>query len=323
MKNKSQDILYCDVSKEKIDSASPRINKENLKHLFEWIKERYEIHLKKDVQKLSKPWTTNKILQNYKFCNVRREQDKESKWLIKNISNNKEINYNNKILNTILFRLTNKSQTTEIFGVLDFENIDIEKIRKRLDDFKKKNKNYIYFSNAFFTSGPKTQANKLFPEEKDMTIKMVKLTQKYKDKDIVNRIKRARSQKEAYESLISLPGIGEFLAYQIFIDLTYIENFPFSENDFVVAGPGCKKGLNLIFNDFDRLNYAEALFWLRDNQLKIFEKFGYNPEKLFSDLPIEDRFLNLMSLENCMCEISKYIRAFTNTGRPRIKYSGV
>jgi hypothetical protein len=27
-----------------------------------------------------------------------------------------------------------------------------------------------------------------------------------------------------------------------------------------------------------------------------------------------------MSLENCFCELSKYIRAITGTGRPRKKY---
>ena len=48
----------------------------------------------------------------------------------------------------------------------------------------------------------------------------------------------------------------------------------------------------------------------------------YNPEKLFSDLPEYDREMNVMSIENCMCELSKYIKAVNGTGRPRNKYNG-
>ena len=128
------------------------------------------------------------------------------------------------------------------------------------------------------------------------------------------------SSKEVYDNLLSLPGIGSFLAYQIFVDFSYLSEFPFSENEFVVAGPGCKKGLNLLFDDFGGLRYEEALFWIRDNQNRLFQQFGYNSYNLFSDLPEEERYLNLMSLENCMCEISKYIRAINGEGRPRIRY---
>ena len=323
MENKSQDISYCGVSREKIKSAKPRLNKENLRHLYDWIVERYNIHLKKDVEQLSKPWTDNPILRNYKFCNVRREMDRESRWLIKNISKSKDLTYENKLLNSILFRLINKSQTIEIFGLLDFENLNLEWITKKLVEYTKKNNGYVYFSNAFFTSGPKVQANKLFQEKENIVLKIIKLVDYYNKKGILSKIKNAKSQKEIYESLLEFKGLGKFLAYQIFVDFTYIEEFPFSENEFVVSGPGCEKGLKLIFEDFDGLNYEEALFWLRDNQNKIFKEFGYDPEILFKDLPEYDRFLNVMSLENCMCETSKYIRALTNTGRPRIRYCGV
>ena len=99
--------------------------------------------------------------------------------------------------------------------------------------------------------------------------------------------------------------------------MTYIKEFPFSENEFVVAGPGCKKGLDYIFKDYDGMTSEEALFWLRDN---IDFVFSWDPKALFSDLPEHDRCLNIMSLENCMCELAKYIRTIEGTGRPRVKY---
>jgi hypothetical protein len=321
MKNKPNDIFYCNVNKNKILNVSPILNEINLKHFYEWINERYKIHVKKDVQKLSKPWTKNKVLQRYKFCNVRREHDKESIWLIKNIISS-NLSYKNKLLNIILFRLINKSETIKIFGLLDFNDKNIQKIKQKLSNFKNKNLNYIYFSNAFFTSGPKVVANKIFPEENNMIIKIILLVNEYKKLGLIKCIIKSKTQKEVFEILSSMQGIGKFLAYQIFVDFSYMKEFSFSENEFVVSGPGCEKGLNLLFKNRNNLTDEELLFWLRDNQMNVLDKFGYDPDRLFSDLSKEDRYLNVMSLENCMCELSKYVRATNGTGRPRIRYEG-
>lgn len=321
MLNKKNDVLYCGVSKDKISRARPILSKENVEHLYNWISERYKIHLKKDILEEARPWTKNYVLLKYRFCNVRREHDKESRWLIKNIANS-DLSYENKLLNCILFRLINKSKTIEIFGSIDFFNLDIDDIRKKLLEFEIKNPDYVYFSGAFFMSGPKVAANKLF-DESNMVVKIILLVKRFFDDGIIDKIKNSKNQKEVYLALRSFNGLGEFLSYQILVDFSYILEFPFSENEFTIAGPGCKKGLDLVFKNRDGLTYEELLFWLRDNQEEVFSKFGYNPEELFSDLDPHDRTLNIMSLENCMCEISKYIRAIGGNGRPRVRYIGM
>ena len=100
MLTKEKDFFYCGVKEDVIKKANPLLNQENLKHLYDWITERYKIHLKKDVKKEKPPWTKNPILKKYRFTNVRREQDKETKWLIKNICENRELSYSNKIFST-------------------------------------------------------------------------------------------------------------------------------------------------------------------------------------------------------------------------------
>ncbi|MDA3836758.1 MAG: putative DNA base hypermodification protein [Nanoarchaeota archaeon] len=319
MKTKADDVLYCGIFKEKLKSSNPVLNNENLGYLKNWIVARYNVHLKKDIMRLEKPWTEDEVLLNYRFCNVRREHDRESRWLIENVCNSNMVSYNNKLLNCILFRLINKSETIELFGVLDFDNLDYDLIWEALREFEKNNPGYIYFSSAFFTSGPKVVCNKFFGKKGNMVVKMIKLVEKYYQERILDRISESESQEAVYLALREFQGFGEFLAYQMFVDFSYIKEFPYSENEFTVAGPGCKKGLNLIFNDFDGLNYEEALFWLRDNQDEI---FGFGFGSLFSDLDECNRCLNVMSLENCMCELSKYIRAIKGTGRPRVRYSG-
>ena len=79
----------------------------------------------------------------------------------------------------------------------------------------------------------------------------------------------------------------------------------------------------VVFEDRDGMSYEECLFWIRDNIDWLFREVlekDWNPQKVFWDLPEEDRYLNLMSLENCFCELSKYIRVLDGTGRPRKTY---
>lgn len=135
-------------------------------------------------------------------------------------------------------------------------------------------------------------------------------------------ILKCRSQTAAYEMLLKIRGFSRFLAYQVFVDLTYCPEFPFSENEFTVSGPGCDAGINLLFTDKGGMTPAECLFWLRDNSDEVFgEGFFYD---LFSDLPEHDRRINVMSLENLHCELSKYVRCHEQISvgkKPRGKVS--
>lgn len=315
MKNKKEDEMYCGVREGRIKNASPDINGKNMEILYRWIEERYKIHLRKDVKEEKYPWTENEILKKYKFCNVRREHDKQSKWLIENISLNKNLNYSNKLLNTVLFRIFNKYKTIEIFGLIDFGDVNWKNIECSIDSFQ--GKDYNFFTNAFLTSGIKNAIKSYFPDE-NLVLGAIKLVDKFKSEGMVDELKKAKKQSDIFKILKKKKGLGDFLAYQIFVDFTYIPSFPFSENEFVVAGPGCKKGLDLIFDDFDSMSYEEALFWIRNNQHNIFKEFGYNPNKLFSDLAENDRELNVMSLENIMCEFSKYYRILRDGGKTRL-----
>ena len=91
-----------------------------------------------------------------------------------------------------------------------------------------------------------------------------------------------------------IKGIGDFLAYQIWVDLTYIPEFDQSEDSFTVAGPGCRLGIDLLVEDRDGMTHEELIFHLRDNQHAL-------------DLDI-DFTLTVMDIENCFCEFSKYTK---------------
>ena len=334
MITKPNDVMYCGVRREKINSSKPILDKRKFRLLVSFIKERYKIHLRKDVSKIKPPFTKNVILKEFRFTNVRREHDRETLWLINNITSNKELCYEDKLLNCILFRLFNKHETSELINMpIPFleEQIDSynEEFYREIFEYKSaEDPKYVFFTGAFNTGAVKRYLKRYLPEgqeENNMCMRVMKFITYLVEDKIHEKIKLCTSQEEVYELLRGYMGIGEFLAYQMFVDMTYIEEFPFSENEFTVAGPGCKKGLDELFKDRDGLSYEECLFWLRDNwkklNISLLEKeHRLNPKNLMVDLPEEDRVMNVMSLENCFCEFSKYVKTLEKRGRPRKKY---
>lgn len=326
MRNKEADVPFCGVSEERIKNAKPVLSKKALLYLYEFITQRYQIHLKKDVLKETPPWTTDQVLRDFRFTNIRREHDKESKWVIEHITSNPELSYEDKLLNVILFRLYNKHETAELismpFKFSETPDWNPEWYRGLFEAALVEDPERVFFTGAFYTIGMKNTLKKVTKEDY-APIRILKFIKILIDTGLVDTIKACLNQEEVYKELISYDGIGGFLGYQFYVDMTYIKEFPFSENEFTVAGPGCVRGLNYLFKNRDGMSYEECLFWLRDNLDRLFAKVlkkDWNPKELFWDLSEEDRCFNVMSLENCFCELSKYIRAKEGTGRPRKRY---
>ena len=337
MKNKPQDILYCGVSEQKIaDFPIENINVDSLDMFLHFVNERYKIHLRKDIKQIHPPYTKDPILKQFRFTNIRREHDKETKWLIQHITSNSKLRYEDKLLNCILFRLFNKHETAELINmpIAFSKGYDPEEYRELFEQKQQENPHYVFFTGAFNTGGLKRALKWYLPEDRpdnSMEMRVMYFMQYLLDEGITYYLTAsdADSPEAVCELLQSYMGIGEFLAYQIFVDMTYIEKFPFSENEFTIAGPGAKLGLKFLFNDRANMSAEELIFWLRDNwealnqyNIQNGNKHTVNPKILFSDLPEEDRVMNVMSLENCLCEFSKYYKVHTGQGRPRQKYKG-
>lgn len=322
MQNKEKDIKYCGVNEQKIKNAQPTLDTLSLELFTHWINERYKIHIYKDVEGKPRPWTTDKILANYRFTNVRREMDRQTKYLIDNIVNNSGLSMEEKIVNIIIFRYWNLWDTMRDFGgpwsIPQFmDDSTIGHAQEVYNKLVSENAKHGFFTKAFFTSGAKINVKKAYGRE-NTVLGAFDLARDVINKDIPNKILQAQNQEEATNIIKTLPGIAGFLSYQMFVDMTYIPEFPFSENEFTVAGPGCKNGLRRLFENTDKMTAEECIFWLRDNLCDIAPQL--NPVALMTDLPVEERFISVMSLENCLCEFSKYHRAYHNQGRPKQKY---
>lgn len=361
MKDKPHDIPYCGVREAKIKSAHPMLSPFHKQLAYEWMSERYKIHVRKDVQRLPAPWTDNPILRQVKFCNVRREHDRQSLNLINNIVKNDALSMADKMFNCVLFRMFNLWDPIKValegaMTISDFAKINLDETRARLQKFESEGGKI--FTNAFNTGGLKQclafpelvvnhkeqrfggmmvkvhrvgqgvvdeldykVAKKLVEEnpgeytiegwEPYMPMRVIRSLKAFVNKypDYFNDLLRLDSPLKVYQRMYDdIEGLGPFLAYQIWVDFTYIPEYPFSENHFTIAGPGCRAGIDLMFLDKDGMTHEECIFWVRDHQYQLFAQYGYVQEQFWSAEAPEDQCMNVMQLENMFCELSKYTR---------------
>jgi hypothetical protein len=341
MKTKQADVLYCGVRQDIINNACPGLNYVNLERLKHFIEERYRIHIVKDVEKIpGPPWTNDPVLGVYRFTNVRREHDRQTRYLIEHVAQNPELGLHDKVDNIFLLRAWNNWETMRLFGgPWSWKWIELGEIKDTVrpiyQSVMREDPEHKWWSAAYNQGGTKyawkfpdgdgmarakseAAGRKYLDYEPDIPLRVFHLGPWLKQLNMYKRLMLAKDQQECFNIIQELRGFSTFLAYQIFVDLTYIDAFPFSENEFVVAGPGCRKGLDLLFENRDGMTYEECLFWLRDNIDSILK---WEPKKIFKDLPMEDRHMNVMSLENCFCELSKYVRTLEGTGRPKVRYT--
>jgi hypothetical protein len=108
--------------------------------------------------------------------------------------------------------------------------------------------------------------------------------------------------QQAFELLKALPGLGDFLAYQILIDINYSTVLNFSESEFVVPGPGARGGISKCFYDTAGLNESEIIKLVTDRQEIEFNRLGLSFKDLWG------RRLQLIDCQNLFCEVDKYAR---------------
>jgi hypothetical protein len=127
-----------------------------------------------------------------------------------------------------------------------------------------------------------------------------------------------------YDEIRKIDGIGAFMAGQICVDIGYIDKELFDENELAPAGPGCVKGLNYLYKGLElnpgsatanqEKNVQSLLGNIRNKQELIWKHLGF-PAPTFGTM-------SLMTIENLMCEASKYISLTRNPktkGRQRYR----
>ena len=129
---------------------------------------------------------------------------------------------------------------------------------------------------------------------------VIRLTQRlFEDEHIALDFFTADTMAERFTVLRRNKGVADFMSMQILTDIGYSKHLQQDENEFVVAGPGAKRGAKAISTK------TPAEKTIR-NLTSMWEVTG---EILLPDI---DRPPSLMDVQNTLCEFSKYLKGPTS-----------
>lgn len=261
--------------------------------------ERQNIFYKK-LNGEKEPWTEDRILKEYKFCNSYRASDRVSQYLLKNvIYNGNEYSKEDMIFRIVLFKLFNKEETWELFinelGDVKLENFDFDNYCSILENAKKEGKKI--YTDAYMSCATKAYGFDKKHENHIALVKQMFIIDRLQDK-IIN----AKTMEEAFNYIKEYPLIGDFMAYQLITDINYSEVTNFSEMEFTVVGPGSKRGIAKCFTDLEGMTKEDVIKWMCEHQDEEFERLGIDFKRL------GNRKLQYIDCQNLFCELDKYLR---------------
>ena len=246
------------------------------------------------------PWTHDKILQEYKFCNSYRVNDRVSQYLLKNvIYNGNNYNYEDMLFRIILFKLFNKESTWELlsknFGDILLKNFNTKKYSIVLE-------NAISNGTKIYNDAYISCANKAFGYDRKHDNHLALLDKMFNIDKIQDKIIKCNTMQDAFNIIKGYPLIGNFMAYQLVTDINYSAFVNWKENEFTVAGPGSLRGIKKCFIDKGNMTNEDIIKYMYMHQDEEFKRLNLNFKR------IGNRPLQLIDCQNIFCELDKYCR---------------
>lgn len=278
---------------------------EGIKAFFAYARERYTIFLARR-DGLPHPWTKDPILQQYRFCNIFREDDTTTAWIKKNIR--KPLKHDPKVVIAMcVCRFFNRIRTLDAMAhvILD-TGWDETRCRNQVAKLEPP-----IVTSAYMLKTPagKTKfegiAEILAPIKRDY-------------KKLAADIAKGNSLRLAWEQLREYPYMGNFMAYEVVADLrhTRLLGSAFDINLWASAGPGAARGLSrVVYGVIGRFNYHS------DNDQQVLNEgmalLLRAAQGHLKSWPISWPIWEMRDVEHTLCEFDKYERARLGEGRPK------
>lgn len=286
---------------------------------WRFICERQWIWHRRIVQELPPPWTDDTTLQRERFTNVYRELDPGTRYVIEHVLEC-QAPRPDKVFNVMLYRLMGRSDTHAALGfqfLLTFDPIEMEHSLKALRSAGRPPFTAAYMVSAYSSMGSSDKIENV--------ARLFEVLHAHFG-DFFGRIDGCSTAAEVHGALSAAYGFGNFLAYQVLVDLLYPLRIygnrgllPFSHDDWSSPGPGARRGIELLLRPDTIRPYLEVMRWLRDHQQTEFVRLGLNFPYL-RDADGKPIAISLANIQNCLCEFHKYIKISEGTGRGRRKF---
>lgn len=275
----------------------------NYDPLFYWVVEREKIRVAKDMG-LPFPWSADQILNTYRFCNVRREDDRGTVW-IRNHVRNIYAGHPMLWLMLCICRQVNWPDTLArlIADRAWPDHVHFHPIMMTVSLNARKARGEKVYTGAYMISTPSVKGS-----DKQSYIAETVIGALWNERNRFCTLFQSKpSLQETHRSITEFNGWGQFMAYQAVVDMRFTGLLDSADDRYswAAAGPGTLRGLNRVHGrDKDAaLSQGQALTEMRAIYKVVQQETGVAMD--FSDVP------------NILCETDKYLREKNGEGHPR------
>lgn len=269
------------------------INEEVFDALIYWIVERQDILFAKK-RGVEAPWSSNKVMQQTYFCNVRREEDKVTAG-IRRLWNNRQEPCQ-AAPNMIMARMVNKVESLEAMG-WPWAEFNLDRWTEVMSQKGSWGGAYIVSTNG-----------RSMPKHEYIGELLSGVWEAFKAITLPNTL------GQAHKRLIAIQGLGSFMAAQVVADLKNTPDHTLQTaedwSSWCAHGPGSLRGMAWLLK---QEKCTPTRFYAEMPNLR--ELVDERLEHPYGDFCNQD-------LQNCLCEFDKFMRVTNNTGRSKRKYNG-
>lgn len=284
----------------------------NLNELVRFVKQR-DLIRRARLAGTPPPWTRDAILSKFRFCNVRRGDDRVSLWLKQNVLTRKNVEYDLKsfLMFSALCRWVNWPPTIQ--AILDArlyprKRPNWAKIGAVIDRIEGKR-----FTGAYLIRAP-SGARARLKKGAFVATHVIEKSLGSKIKPLLALFRSgAATCDAAWKLLLACENEGSFMAGQIVADWAYtplLANAP-DLYTWAAQGPGSIRGYNRVLG---RPLKTRVPKWEWDENIVKWRR------AIVDELGPEFEDLDAHSVNNCLCEFDKYMRVKNGEGRPRALY---
>lgn len=276
--------------------------------LWCWVREREQIRLRKERGD-PPPWTEDPILASFRFCCVRREDDRVTRWVREHV---REPYAEHPLLWLMLCLCRQVNWPDTLAELIETSGAwpahdDYSPARLATALRSRRTRGDKVYTGAYVIPAPRERGG-----DKQRHVAEVVIGALYHER------RRAALEgwfrhglQRAHGQLRQFCGWGDFLAYQAVVDMRFCPGLLAQAPDrasWAAAGPGSIRGLNRLYGRpvEAALPQARAL------------------EEMLAIYALVERetgvAIDLSDVPNILCETDKYLRTLREEGHPRARY---
>lgn len=275
--------------------------------LFAFIRQRHWVYAQHLAGK-PKPWTEDKILQRYRFCNVYREFDAVTKW-IREYWRDPHAKNPDLWFAMVIARFLNLPASLGSLPfniVVPFDKTKVKRILRR-----KKEEGFTVFNGAYM----------IHADAEEGWLKTDYLAERvwtplWKDRAKI-RPRKGELLETFYYRLMEYRDMGPFMCGQVIADTKFAGLLKEASDwwTWAAPGPGSTRGMNRLTNRDIKTK------WEYDYWLSTLYQLSLKINEMAHTIGLPR--ISAQDLQNCLCEWDKYERVRLGEGRPKQLYPGV